>query len=117
MEENKFESFPQATLPCDLYLKGNNFIFWAPIAGVKPQDIEINVTENTLTIKGKRDKIEKVEEDNYFFQECFWGEFQKTLKLPLPINIEKVKAEIKDGFLKITLPRKIQNKTKIIKPQ
>lgn len=115
MEEKNFEPLTQATLPCDLYLKGNNFVLLAPIPGVKPQEIEIHVTENSLKIKGRREKIEKVEEDNYFFQECFWGEFERTLKLPLPINIEKVKAEIKDGFLKITLPRKTQTQTKIIK--
>lgn len=111
---NEFEEF-EGTLPLDLFQKGDEFIILVPVAGVKPEDIEILITENEVTIKGERKREEKAEEDNYFYQECFWGSFKKNIKLPLPVDIEKSKAELKNGILKITLRRLKEGKAKSIK--
>jgi len=103
-EEEWFLS-QEGQLTIDLYEKGNFLIIESAIAGVKSQDLEINIESDLLRIKGERAK-EKDGKKNYFYQECFWGSFSRTVVLPLSVKADGVKAVINNGILTITLPKK-----------
>ena len=98
----------------DIYEEGGYLIIKAPIAGVKLADLDIDVTDNVLTIRGKREQCDVLEDGQYYLQECYWGEFSRSVTLPFPINASKVKATFsKDNVLKIFVPK--ERKVKIVK--
>ena len=102
----------EGQLTLDLYEKDNFLIVESAIAGVKPTDLEINIEPDLLRIKGKRIKNEE-KERNYFYRECFWGGFSRTVVLPVPVEPEKAKALIDNGILSITIPKKKEEKEEI----
>ncbi len=105
----------EGQLIVDVYQNDDEIVIQSLIAGVNPEDLEININNEAVTIKGERKKIEKVDEKNYFFQECFWGKFSRTIILPQEIDAEKAKASFKNGILTIRLPKLYRHKNKSIK--
>lgn len=77
----------------------------ATIPGLKPKEINIEVTKNTLSLSGEHKEEKKEKGDNFLTQECYYGSFQRSFMLPAEINADKVKAVSKDGVLIITLPK------------
>lgn len=108
------EAFGQLSI--DLYEEESCLVIESTIAGVKPEDIDITVEPDLITIRGERKKTSKVPVKNYFYQECFWGKFSRTLVLPSPVEPEGVRAEIKNGVLKIVLPKAAETAT-VLKPK
>lgn len=101
-------------LAVDIYDQDDYTIIRAPIAGVRLSDIDIEVNENVLTIRGTRRQSESVPADQYYLQECFWGPFARTITLPGTIDPKKVRATFsKDCILKILIPKeeKVKNIT------
>lgn len=92
-------------LAIDVYQKGNNIIVEAPIAGVITDDLDIHITNESLVIKGKRHREHTVKEGDYYFQECYWGRFSRSLILPEEIDADRAEATIKNGVLRVTMPR------------
>jgi HSP20 family protein len=92
-------------LSVDVYESPSELIIIAPIAGVKLSDINLSVTEDVLTISGKRQLEFKIAEDDYLIQECFWGEFSRSIVLPDNVDQSRILASFKDGILKITIPK------------
>ncbi len=83
------------------------FALHADLPGVKEQDLEVNITGNRLTVKGKRESEAKEEkEGTYYVYERSYGSFSRTFTLPGDIDATKVRAELKDGVLKIELPKR-----------
>lgn len=119
--KKKEEAVPEEWLPggitgqlsVDLYDAGDSLILKSTVAGITPQEIDITVEQDLITIKGERKHEEKIERKNYFYQECFWGKFSRTLVLPLPIKPEGVRANIKNGILTIVLPKAEEKKKNI----
>jgi len=108
----------EGKLSLDIYQKNGKIIVKSPIAGVKSEDLEIIIDKDILTIKGERKKDEEVDEKNYFHRECFWGKFSRTVILPTKVEIENVKASLKNGILTIILPiKKEEEEIKKIKPK
>lgn len=98
----------------DIYEVDNYYIIRAPIAGVRLSDLDIEVDERTLTIRGMRRLTDEIPENRYYLQECFWGEFKRTVTLPTVIDPRKVKATFsKDSILKILVPK--EEKVKIVR--
>lgn len=98
----------------DIYEVDDYYIIRAPIAGVKLSDLDIEVDERTLTIRGMRRMSDDIPTDRYYLQECFWGEFKRTVTLPTIIDPRKVKATFsKDSVLKILIPK--EEKVKIVR--
>jgi HSP20 family protein len=98
----------------DIYELENYYIIRAPIAGVKLSDIDIEVDDKVLTISGTRNPSDEVVNDQYYLQECFWGEFQRSITLPISIDPKKVKATFsKDSILKVLIPK--EEKVKIVR--
>ncbi len=87
----------------------------ADLPGVNKDDVEISVEDGVLTIKGER-KSEKEEKDkNYYRKECFYGSFERSISLPVEVDVERAEASYKDGVLEIVLPKKEESKPKQIK--
>lgn len=96
----------------DVQESKDNYIFRAELPGLKREDIDVSLQDDTLVISGER-KVEKVEEGvEVHRQERYYGKFQRTLTLPEPVAADKVKADYKDGVLTVTLP-----KTEAAKPK
>ncbi len=98
----------------DIFEYDNYYIIKAPIAGVRLADLDIEINENVLTIRGIRRQTDTIPDEQYYLKECFWGEFQRSVTLPGSINPGKVKATFnKDGVLKVLVPK--EDKIKIIR--
>lgn len=105
----------EGQLAVDVYETNAAIIVESIIGGVNPNDINVSVSNNVLTIKGVREKSADAEENiNYFVSECFWGPFSRSIILPCEVDADTIKAAIKKGVLKITLPKLIGSKTKKI---
>ena len=92
-------------LSVDVYQTQNEIIIEAMLAGVKPEDLQISITRDMVTIKGRRDGNTQISEDDYFYRELYWGSFSRSILLPHEIEIENVEAVEKHGLLIIRLPK------------
>lgn len=98
----------------DIYEQDGYYIIRAPIAGVRLSDLDIEVDDRVLAIRGTRKLDADVPEDRYYLQECFWGAFSRSITLPFPIDPKKVRATFsKDSILKILIPK--EEKVKIVR--
>lgn len=98
----------------DIYEQDNYYIIKAPIAGVRLSDIDIEISDNTVTIRGMRVQADDIADDQYYLRECFWGPFSRTVTLPCQIDPKKVKATFnKESILKILIPK--EDKIKIVR--
>ncbi|MBP6855622.1 MAG: Hsp20/alpha crystallin family protein [Candidatus Pacebacteria bacterium] len=92
-------------LVIDVYQDSASIVIESTVAGVDANDIDVAITPESVTIKGKRSKKERVKKDDYLYQECFWGKFSRSVILPQEIDPEKSSASLKNGLLKIVLPK------------
>ncbi len=104
IEEEK-ETQEGGELAVDVYQTEEEFVVVSTIAGVDPEDLEIEIHNDTVSIKGERKKIEEVPEKDYLYQECFWGSFSRSIVLPEEIDPENAKAVLKNGVLVLRLPK------------
>ena len=98
-----------------MYQTKDNVIIKSTIAGVRPDDIDITVANDMLTVKGSRKKDENIPADDYFYQECYWGNFSRSVIIPVDIESENIEADLKDGILTIIIPKAAKAKTKKVK--
>ncbi len=113
--EEEWMSDYEGTLNIDLYQTRDNVIIKSTIAGVKSENLDITIANDMVTIKGERVKEEKIPAEDYFYQECYWGGFSRSVILPVDIDSEHVEADLKDGILTVILPKAAKAKTKKIK--
>ncbi|MES2023275.1 MAG: Hsp20/alpha crystallin family protein [Patescibacteria group bacterium] len=104
-EENE-----EAELTVDVYQTSKDIIVQTMVAGVKPDDLELTIGRDMVTIKGKRQESRTIDEDNYFVKELFWGTFSRTIMLPQEVEPEEAEAVEKHGLLTITMPKIDKNK-------
>lgn len=104
----------EGQLTIDVYQTPSDVVIKSTIAGVKPEDIDISITNDMVTIKGKRTKDEKIEAEDYYYQELYWGAFSRSVILPVEVDTDRTKADIKNGILTIKLPKTEKVKTKKI---
>lgn len=105
----------EGQLALDVYQTATEIVIVAPIAGVKMSDMQITITEDVLTIKGKRYLEFNIPEEDYLTQECFWGNFSRSIVLPASVDTTKIAASFKDAVLKITMPRSERSKTRLVR--
>jgi HSP20 family protein len=105
----------EGQLTVDVCQTDSEIIIQSTIAGVLPEDLEINITAESVTIRGKREREEKVEAKDYLYQECFWGSFSRSIILPQEIDPDRAVATLKNGVLTIRLPKVDRQKAKKIK--
>ncbi|MFA6304559.1 MAG: Hsp20/alpha crystallin family protein [Patescibacteria group bacterium] len=99
------EDYEEGQLSVDVYQTTNAIVIKSTIAGVKPEDIDISINNDMVTIRGKREIEETIAEDDYFYAECYWGGFSRSIILPVEIMADKVEASLKNGVLTVTLPK------------
>lgn len=105
----------EGALNIDMYQTKDNVIIKSTIAGVRPDDIDITVANDMVTIKGSRSREEKIVQDDYFYQECYWGSFSRSVIVPIDIDSEQIEADLKDGILTVIIPKAAKAKTKKVK--
>jgi len=96
----------------DVYQTDKAVIVEMPLAGIKPENVEVNLEKGVLTVLGKSNKEHEVDEKNYYRKEVRSGSFYRQVALPAPVADDKVKAEFEDGVLKITCPKTEPTKAK-----
>lgn len=103
-------------LSVDMYQTDKDLVIEAMIAGVRPEDIQVNITRDIVTLSGKREANKTVTHDDYFYRELYWGTFSRSIMLPHEIDIELAEAIEKHGMLIIKMPKTDkgrQNKLKV----
>ena len=98
----------------DVYEEKDHFTVKAELPGMKKEDIEVAMHEGSLSISGERKSESKHEDSEVYRAERFFGRFQRTVTLPVPVAVDKIQAQYKDGVLTITLPKTEEAKPKRI---
>ena len=98
----------------DIYEFDGYYILKAPLAGVRMADLDIEINDNVITLRGMRKQTDSIPDNQYYVQECFWGEFERSVTLPFAIDPKKVKATFnKECILKVLIPK--EEKIKIVR--
>jgi len=105
----------EGQLSVDVYQDNHTVFVLAPIAGAKPGDVDISITDEVVTVKGNRTPGHEYDDEKHFTQECYWGPFTRSYVLPIAVNSENAKATLKDGLLRIEIPKDAKVTTKVIK--
>lgn len=102
IKEDDFEEEGQLTV--DVYQDGDNIVVESTVAGVEPRDLEVNITNDSVTIRGVRKRDKEIKEKDFYYQELFWGTFSRTVILPHDVDPEKSEAVFSNGILRVTMP-------------
>jgi HSP20 family protein len=102
-------------LTVDVYQTEDDIVIRSTIAGARIEDIDIQVTQDMVTIKGTRKAEEHVAAEGYFHRELYWGTFSRAVILPVDVEPEGAKASYKNGILTIRLPKLEKFRTKKLK--
>lgn len=105
----------EGQLAIDVYQVGNDIIIEAPVAGVGIDDLDLEISPESVAIRGKREQRERVDDGDYLYQECYWGKFSRSIILPQEIDPDHAAATFKNGVLRITLPKVNKQKMKKVK--
>lgn len=92
-------------LAVDVYQTPTHIVIKAMIAGVRPEDLDVSITRDMVTVRGKRERHTEGTAGDFFFQELYWGSFARTIVLPQEVEIEDAEASEKHGLLIIKLPK------------
>ena len=95
----------EGQLSVDVLQTDKNIIVKSTMAGARPEDIEIMVNHDMLTIKGKRELEEEIDYHSYLYRECYWGKFSRTIILPVPVKEKGITATLANGILTVILPK------------
>jgi len=113
-DDNNFSADAEGQLTIDVYQTDESIVIKSTIAGVKPEDLDVSINNDMVTIKGERKHEEEVAAENYYYQECYWGHFSRSVVLPVDIISDKAEASLKNGILTIRLPKADTTKIKRI---
>jgi HSP20 family protein len=112
-EWDESEDLP-GQLAVDVYETKEKLVLKARTAGVNKNDLDVSIADNTLSIRGTLSAGSEDDVINYFAQECYWGEFSRSIALPVPVKEEEIEAVLKDGVLTISFTKVKQDTVKKI---
>lgn len=104
----------EGQLTIDVFQTPKEIIIKSTIAGVGPENIDVSIDNDMVTIKGERKNSHEVSEEDYYYQECYWGAFSRSVILPVDVIADKAVAKLKNGILTLRLPKAKESKTKKI---
>ena len=110
-EEDESPSMPaveieeEAQLAVDVLQTSDKIIVRTMVAGVDPDDLDVDITREMVTISGHREKLRSLSDEEFFHQELYWGSFSRSILLPEEVEVEEAVAEEKHGLLVIELPK------------
>ncbi|MDO8523057.1 MAG: Hsp20/alpha crystallin family protein [bacterium] len=107
------ETEEEAQLTVDVWQTPDEIIVQSIVAGVKPEDLDVSISQDSITLSGKRERLKEVAGSDYFYQELYWGAFSRSVLLPQEIDPDESEATIKNGLVTIRLPK--LDKTRIQK--
>jgi len=99
----------------DIYETADEVVLKTPLPGVKPEQLDIKVTGNILTIKSETNGEQEIKQENYLRRECHYGALARSLTLPAGLEIDKTEASLESGILTLTIPKAEEVKPKVIK--
>lgn len=109
-EKENYTEEGEGELPVDVYQTPTEIIIKTMIAGVRPDDLDISITRDMVIIKGRREEVKGIENEDYFHRELYWGAFSRTIVLPQEIEVEEAEAIERHGLLIIRLPKIDKNR-------
>lgn len=110
------EEFP-GQLAVDVYETEDKLVVKARTAGVNKEELDVSISDGILTISGTLSSGDDTDAINWHIQECYWGEFNRTLALPVSVKEDEVEAVLKDGVLTISFNKVRQEQAKKIQIQ
>lgn len=113
-EWNDEETVLPGQLAVDVYETKERLVVKARTAGVNKGDLDVSIADNTLSIRGTLSAGNEDEVENYFVQECYWGEFSRSIALPVPVKEEDIEAVLKEGVLTVSFTKVKQDTVKKI---
>jgi len=99
------EEAVEGQLTVDVYQTPDEIVIRSIVAGVRPDDLDISISRDMVTVRGTREEHKEVSDDNYFHKELYWGSFSRTVLLPAEVEVEDAQANEKHGLLTIRLPK------------
>lgn len=108
--EQKYEEPTEGELSVDVVNTEDAIVIKAMIAGVRPGDVDIDLSRDMITIRATREDSHETKEENYFQKELYWGSFSRNILLPEEIDVDLAQAKEKNGLLVLTLPKVDKNK-------
>lgn len=105
-----FEEEEEGQLTVDVYETPSEIVVRTMVAGVKPDDLDVDISRESVTIRGKRSEEKSVSDEDYFHRELYWGSFSRTLVLPAEIDVDEAEAVEKHGVLTLHLPKLDKNR-------
>ena len=106
---------PEGQLTVDVYQTPSDIVVESAIAGVRAEDIDVNVTADSISIRGSRKREKTVRDEDYLYQECYWGKFARSIILPQEVDPENAEVMFKNGILTVHLPKINKRKTRKLK--
>ncbi|PJE64247.1 MAG: hypothetical protein COU90_04080 [Candidatus Ryanbacteria bacterium CG10_big_fil_rev_8_21_14_0_10_43_42] len=95
----------EGQLTVDVYQTPSHIVIQAPMAGVKPDDVDVSITQDMITIRGKRAHHDEAKSDDHYYQELYWGLFSRSILLPEEVDSDNAEASFKHGLLTVKLPK------------
>jgi len=105
----------EGQLAIDVYQTPEEIVVESTIAGVDPEDLDVDISSESVTVRGKRTKEKRIQDEDYFYQECYWGKFSRSIILPQEVDPENAVASLKNGVLTIRMPKLNRKKSKKLK--
>lgn len=109
------EESPEGELAVDIYQNSAEVVIQTMVAGVKPEDLNVSITREMVTIQGKRDRPSGLQDEDYFQQELYWGSFSRSIVLPSEVDVEESEAIARHGLLTLRLPKIDKQKSSKLK--
>ena len=103
----------EGQLTVDIYDDGGAIVVQSTVAGCRPEDIDIALEDNMLTIRGARPRAHQVDDSSFYYRELYWGSFSRSIILPEEVDFQKADAAIRNGLLTIKLPKKDRGAKKL----
>ena len=113
--EEEIRNESEGWLTIDVYQTPTEIVVESAVAGVRPEDLDITVTPDSVSIKGERTRNEEARTEDYLYQECYWGRFSRSVILPQEIDPDNASVSFKNGILSVRLPKVSHQKTKKLK--
>lgn len=110
-----YQSGQEAGVALDIFQTANDVVVKASLPGYKPEEVDISITGDTLTIKGEHQEEKETQEKNYLLQERHYGSFSRSITIPVEVKNDKAEASFEDGVLTLTLPKAEEVKPRQIK--
>ena len=95
----------EGQLTVDVFQDDENIIIQSTVAGVSPDDLDVSITNDMVVIRGERRSQHTVDPEDFFYQECYWGTFSRSIILPVEIDADNAEAKIKNGVLTVRIPK------------